>query len=181
MAQGQHGAPQLTLPGFWHYLLCEALLFCSADVYVKSYGTVFIPAWPDCYALFSISSAFTAASKHRNVSQALIPNTQDTDVASRGGGCPRWPGWCDVDTSVGLQLSLVPSGGAPGHLTAFLPTDKPCSLPRASSGWVIPLSKCVHGVQPHIFPTRVLLVIKGELQSYIAFLSMHLKSVSYTY
>lgn len=38
MARGQRGAPQLILPGFWHYLLCEALLFCSADVYIKVTG-----------------------------------------------------------------------------------------------------------------------------------------------
>jgi len=135
---------------------------------LSSYRTVFIPAWPGCSALLSVRSAFTAAPKHRNVLQTVLPNMQDTDVASRGGGCPRWPGSCDGDPGTGLQLSPVPSAGVPGHLTALLPADKPRSLPRASLGGAIPPSECAHRVQPRLFPTRVLLVIKGELQSFIA-------------
>jgi len=148
-------------------ITCSAQRCCSAaQVFTfKLRDSIY----PGCSALLSVRSAFTAAPKHRNVLQTVLPNMQDTDVASRGGGCPRWPGSCDGDPGTGLQLSPVPSAGVPGHLTALLPADKPRSLPRASLGGAIPPSECAHRVQPRLFPTRVLLVIKGELQSFIAY------------
>lgn len=182
VARGQHGAPQQTLAGFWHHLLCKTVLFCSTDVYNQVMGQYLSQSG---LAVMLCSLSVQLLQLHlsivSNILQTLFANRQDRGGGSCGGGCPRRPAWCDGDPGTGLQLSLVPSGGAPGHLTAFLPRAKPHSLPRASLGWVIPPSKWVHGVQSRLFPTRVLLVTKGELQSYIASFINASESISYTY
>lgn len=121
-----NGAPDT---GFWQHLLCETPLSHGTDVSIPAPGQCL--SQPGLAALlcsvslqlFQLSQpqlspvAFLRLSLPIRSTWMLPP----VEEAARGG-------------LARVTETLVPSGGAPGHLPALLPLDKPCSLPRTSLG-----------------------------------------------
>lgn len=126
VAQGQHGAPHA---GFWQHLLCEMPLSHGTDVSMPAPGQCL--SQPGLAALLcSVSLQLFQLSQPQLSPVAFlrlplpIRSTQMLPPVEEAA----WGGLARVTET------LVPSGGAPGHLPALLPLDKPCSLPRTSLG-----------------------------------------------